>query len=146
MAFVILILFEVNGWALNKAGRLGVIISLLGYGVYFLSKENDLIPVATNLDIHDNRKLVITAFRTLGWDVLMNTKYVVTAGPNNKKWWRGAGQTVTALIAVDVVYLNVIHGGSRRGRSAFYYGSNQRKLKRALAAIKSAQQLQTKKA
>lgn len=124
----------------SKIVWLCIALSLPSYAIYCLSKENDLTPVETSLSSKDNRKLVVAAFRTLGWDVHTNTKYIVTAGANNK-WWRGAGQTATAILADNRVYLNIIHGGTVKGRMPFYFGSNRRKLKRAIATIQQINSL-----
>ena len=136
------LLFEKNGWLDSSLIWLCLAVSLPAYAIYCLSRENDLTAVTTNSDLRGNRKLVVAAFRALGWQVHTNTKYVVTAGANNERWWRGAGQTATAILADNQVYLHVTHGGNaRRGRLPFYFGSNRRKLKRAIATIQKINSL-----
>lgn len=129
-------------WDADMLGRklawLGFASTLPLYAIHCLRRENDLTLVVTDLPAAENRKLVLFAFKTLGWEIHSNTKDFIISGANNK-WWSNHGQTATALIADDKVYLNVIHGGTSRGRLPFYFGSNRRKLQRAIAAIKSAQ-------
>jgi len=121
----------------SKIGWLCVAVSLPAYAIYCLQQEDALTLVETKLNLRENRNLIVSAFHELGWDVRTNTKYVVTAGANNK-WWT-IGQTATALLDDQAVYLNVIHGGTSKGRLPFYFGSNQRKLNRLIATIQALQ-------
>ena len=123
----------------SKIGWLCIAVSLPAYAIYCLQQENVLTLIETKLSSRENRKLIVSAFGELGWDVHTNTKYVITAGANNKKWWRGAGQTATALLNDQAVYLNIIHGGTSKGRLPFYFGSNQRKLNRLVATMRTLQ-------
>ena len=124
----------------HKAAWLCIALSLPGYAIYCLIGEKNLTPIATNLSATENRKLVVFAFKALNWRINTNNKLAVIGGANNK-WWRGAGQTATVLIADGKVLLNIIHGGTSTGRLPFYFGSNRRKLKRLIATIESAKTL-----
>ncbi|TGE18662.1 hypothetical protein [Hymenobacter elongatus] len=133
--------FQEDGRSSNGIPMLCLaLVSVPLCAIYCLSRENDLTLVGTGLSAVENRNLVLFAFKTLGWEVRSNTPFAVIAGANNK-WWSNHGQTATALITDNKVYLNLIHGGTSKGRLPFYFGSNQRKLNRAIAAIESGKTL-----
>ncbi|TGE23853.1 hypothetical protein E5K00_01155 [Hymenobacter aquaticus] len=133
------LLFQRNGEIGNRLGLFCLAAgSLPLYAVYCLRQENRLTPIESKAGADANRKLVVAAFQALGWTTYVDTATVVTAGATNKSWI-GAGQTATALLDQNMIYLNVIHGSAQKGRLPFYFGSNQRKLKQLLTTIQTLQ-------
>ncbi|WP_162910487.1 hypothetical protein [Hymenobacter oligotrophus] len=134
------LLFQQGGMGTKWPLYFLVACSMPAYAVYCLRHENDLTVIKSGLGATENQRLVELAIQKLGWQIISNTRYCITAGANNK-WWRGAGQTLTVLLDQDNIYLNVVHGGTVKARLPFYFGSNQRKLKRLIATINMMQLL-----
>ena len=100
---------------------------LFFYAIYCLSRERDLTKVTTNLSASANRKLLVSACEKLGWRIIQNENNLVRAALP-RKWYGFVGQTATAFMQDEIIFLNVIHEAAARGRSPFAYGINDKKL------------------
>jgi hypothetical protein len=108
--------------------------ALVFYGISCLRRERDLTSLPTNLKASDNRRVVVDAFQSLGWYISRNTQQAVIAAIP-RKWYGFAGQTATVLLQDNIIYLNVLHHSTAKGRSPFSYGYNAGKLNLLIATI-----------
>ena len=92
------------------------------YALYCLSTERNLMTIETKLSLDENRQLIVTTFKELGWRISQNNKYVVRAVTDNL-----VSQTATVLIGANAVFINVLHTGASRGRFPFSFGRNSKK-------------------
>ncbi|WP_460575256.1 hypothetical protein [Hymenobacter coalescens] len=124
--------------SLTNKGILWVLVALSVplYAGYCLRHENDLTVLQTGLAAAENREIAESVMQKLGWEIFSHSPYTIVAGASNNPWW-GAGQTATVLVADDRMYANVVHGATIKGRLPFYFGSNQRKLKRLVASMQA---------
>ena len=123
-----------SDWSIRVIPAFVVTGLLFIYGIYCLSKERDLTRLKTNLTAAENRKLLVSAYRILGWHIVQNEKSLVRASLP-RKWYGFVSQNATALIQDEVISLNVIHEAAARGRSPFAYGMNDKKLSALISTI-----------
>lgn len=107
-----------NAYDIRRASVPILLVSgpFLLYGLYCLRHERDLTKVETGLNAAANRSLMKLSFDKLGWPVVQNTQQLVVANIPHK-WYGFVGQTATALIQDDFVYLNcttAVLGAGRR--------------------------------
>ena len=92
------------------------------YALYCLSREQNLTALETGLSADENRQLIATSFKELGWRISQNNKHVVRAVTDSL-----VSQTATVLIMANAVFINVLHTGASRGRFPFSFGRNSKK-------------------
>lgn len=109
------------------------------YALYSLLKERELTFIETSLNTAENRKLALTAFQFLGWDIVLDSSHVVIASI-------GAGRVGipvhgTALLTDGAIRLNLMNGGANiRGRVPFSFGKNDQKLRLLINEINKSRQ------